>query len=167
MGTKPILRSVFPGTEPFNAASAALVAGIMVLPMVSAHSEGALRAVPKHLREAALSLGATRFQVSTRVVVPAGRSAILASFILALSRAMGETMAVTIAAGFSPRLTANPLESVQTMTAFLIQVGRGEVSPGSIGYQTLFVVGTALLFITVAMSLLGQWIQSGSGERTP
>lgn len=160
----PLLRSIVPATEIFNAASAALVVGIMVLPMVSALSEDALRAVPNHLRETALSLGATRFQVSTRVVIPAGRSGILAAFILALSRAMGETMAVTIAAGFSPRLTANPLEAVQTMTAFLVQVAQGEVSPGSIEYRTLFAVGTALFLITVAMNLLSQWVLARSGE---
>ncbi|MFC1661187.1 phosphate ABC transporter permease subunit PstC [Gemmatimonadota bacterium] len=160
----PALRSVFPGTEIFNAASAAIVVGIMILPMVSSLSDEALRAVPSELREAALGLGASRFRVVTRVVVPAGLSGILASFILALSRAMGETMAVAIAAGFSPRLTVNPLESIQTMTAYILRVGQGEVSPGSIEYRTLFAVGMSLFLITFVMNLLGRWILARSRE---
>jgi phosphate transport system permease protein len=156
----PALRWVFPGTEIFNAASAAIAIGIMTLPMVSSLSEDALRAVPTELREAALALGASRVTVTTRIVVPAGLSGILASFILAFSRALGETMVVTIAAGRSPRLTLNPLESIQTMTAYVVQVGQGEVSSGSIEYRTLFALGLTLLILSVGMNLLSQWIRA-------
>jgi phosphate transport system permease protein len=155
----PALRWIFPGTEIFNAAAAAVAIGIMTLPMVAALSEDALRAVPREIREAALALGASREMVTTRIVIPAGLSGILASFVLALSRALGETMVVTIAAGRSPRLTLNPLESIQTLTAYIVQVAQGEVSPGSIEYQTLFAVGMTLLVISLGMNLLSQWVR--------
>ncbi|MCG8469326.1 MAG: phosphate ABC transporter permease subunit PstC [Gemmatimonadetes bacterium] len=158
MFVTPILRGIFPDTGIFNAASAAIVVGIMILPMVSSLSEDALSAVPRALREAAYGLGATKFEVSTRVVVPAALSGIVASFILAISRAIGETMAVTLAAGATPRMTLNLLESVQTMTAYIVQVSLGDTPYGSIEYQTIFAVGLVLFLITLAMNLLSQRI---------
>ncbi len=156
----PALRFVFPGTGIFNAASAAVVVGIMILPTVSHLSEEALRAVPGGLREAAFALGASRMEVATRIVVPAGISGILASFILGLSRAFGESMAVSIAAGNSPNLTLNPLESIQTLTAYIVQVSQGGVAPGTVAYRTLFAVGMTLFLISTLMNLAGQWVRS-------
>jgi len=163
----PVLRVLFPGTGVFNAASAAVVVGIMILPTVMSLSEEAFRAVPRHLREAAFSLGATRMEVATRVVVPAGLSGVLASCILALSRALGETMAVTIAAGSSPHLTLNPLEAVQTLTAYIAQAGMGSPAAGSLEYRTLFAVGMTLFALTLVMNLLGQWVRGRFREVAP
>lgn len=154
----PALRSVVPGTEVFNAASAAIVVGIMIIPTVASLSEDALRAVPDALREGAYGLGATKFEVSTRVVVPAALSGILASFILAVSRAVGETMAVTIAAGALPNLTLNPFESIQTMTAYIVQISLGDTPHGTIEYKTLYAVGMTLFFITLAMNVVSNWV---------
>jgi phosphate transport system permease protein len=156
----PILRALVPGTGIFNAASASVVVGIMILPTVMTLSEEAFRGVPRSLREAAFSLGATKMEVATRVVLPAGLSGVIASFLLALSRAMGETMAVTIAAGSSPQLTLNPLDAVQTMTAYIAQVGMGSPGAGTLEYRTLFAVGMTLFLLTLAMNLLGQWVRS-------
>lgn len=150
----PLLRVFWPETEIFNAASASIVMGIMIIPMVSSLSEDALTAVPRTLREGAYALGATKFEVATRTVVPAALSGIIASFILAISRAIGETMIVTIAAGATPRLTLNPLESVQTMTAYIAQVSMGETPIGSIEYKTIFAVGLTLFAVTLVMNLI-------------
>ena len=152
----PILRFFFPETGIFNAASAAIVVGIMIIPMVSSLSEDALSAVPRALREAAFGLGATKFEVSTRVVVPAALSGVVASFILAISRAIGETMAVTLAAGATPRMTLSFLESIQTMTAYIVQVSLGETPHGTLEYRTIFAVGLVLFLVTLAMNLLSQ-----------
>lgn len=154
----PILRAIAPETDVFNAASAAIVVGIMIVPTVSSLSDDALRAVPSALREGAYGLGATKLEVSTRVVVPAALSGILASFILGISRAIGETMAVTLAAGNMANLTLNPLESIQTMTAYIVQASIGDTPRGSIGYQTLFAVGMTLFVITLAMNVMSQWV---------
>ncbi|WP_419949940.1 phosphate ABC transporter permease subunit PstC [Candidatus Palauibacter sp.] len=154
----PIIRALFPATGVFNAGSAAIVVGIMILPMVSSLSEDALSAVPRRLREAAYGLGATRFEVSTRVVVPAGLSGILASFILAISRAIAETMVVTLAAGATPRMTLDLLQSIQTMTAYIVQVSLGDAPSGTIEYRTLFAVGLLLFLITLGMNLASQWM---------
>ncbi len=156
----PIIRAIFPGTGIFNAASGAIVVGIMIIPMVASLSEDALNAVPLSLREAAYGLGATKFEVSTRVVVPAALSGIVASFILAISRAIGETMAVTLAAGATPRMTLNLLESVQTMTAYIVQVSLGETPHGTLEYRTIFAVGLVLFLLTLAMNLLSQRVTS-------
>jgi phosphate transport system permease protein len=150
----PLLRVFWPQTEIFNAASASIVMGIMIIPMVSSLSEDALTAVPRALREGAYALGATKFEVATRTVVPAALSGVIASFILAISRAIGETMIVTIAAGATPRLTLNPLESVQTMTAYIAQVSMGETPVGSIEYKTIFAVGLALFAVTLVMNMI-------------
>lgn len=154
----PLLRTFLPETEIFNAASAAIVVGIMIVPTVSSLSEDALRAVPDALREGAYGLGATKMEVSLRVVVPSALSGIIASFILGLSRAVGETMAVAIAAGNMPNLTLNALESMQTMTAYIVQASLGDTPHGSIGYQTIFAVGMTLFLITLAMNVLSQWV---------
>jgi phosphate transport system permease protein len=154
----PLIRVVFPETGIFNAASGAVVVGIMIIPMVASLSEDALNAVPVSLREAAYGLGATKFEVSTRVVLPAALSGVVASFILAISRAIGETMAVTLAAGATPRMTLNFLESIQTMTAYIVQVSLGETPHGTLEYRTIFAVGLVLFFITLAMNLLSQRI---------
>ena len=152
----PILRLLFPDTGIFNGASAAIVVGIMIIPMVSSLSEDALSAVPRGLREAAYGLGATKFEVSTRVVVPAALSGIVASFLLAISRAVGETMAVTLAAGATPRMTLSLLESIQTMTAYIVQVSLGETPHGTLEYQTIFAVGLVLFMVTLSMNLISQ-----------
>jgi phosphate transport system permease protein len=154
----PLIRRVLPDTDIFNAASAAIVVGIMIIPTISSLSEDALRAVPRPLREAAFGLGATKLEVSLRVVLPAALSGVIASFILGVSRAIGETMAVAIAAGNLAQLTLNPLESIQTMTAFIVQVSLGDTPQGTIVYQTLFAVAFTLFLITLAMNVLSQWV---------
>ncbi len=156
----PVLRSVFPGMGVFNGLSASLVVGIMIIPMVASLSGDALQSVPGSLREGAFGLGATRMEVVTRVVIPAAAPGIGAAFVLALSRALGETIIVSLAAGNSPRLPLNPLESIQTMTAYILQVGTGDSSPGTLVYETLFAVGMALFVMTMGMNLLSQWIRS-------
>ncbi len=152
----PALRAIFPQVEVFNAASGAIVVGIMILPLVASLCEDALRAVPRALREGGFGLGATKTEVTLSIVVPAALSGIAASFLLALSRAIGETMAVTLAAGSTPRLTLNPAQSIQTMTAFIVQVSQGDTPVGSTAYKTLFAVGLTLFAITLLMNLLAQ-----------
>lgn len=149
----PMIRAIFPSTNIFNAASASIVVGIMVLPMVASLCDDALRAVPSSLRQGAYALGATHLEVSSRVVLPAALSGVVASFVLALARAVGETMAVTIAAGATPRLTLNPLESIQTMTAYIVQVSLGDTPVGTVEYQTIFAVGMLLFVITLIANI--------------
>jgi phosphate transport system permease protein len=160
----PLLQGVIPGVGAFSALSASLVLGIMILPTVAAMSEDAIRSVAPALREAAYGLGATRVEVITRVVLPGGASGILASLILGLSRAFGETMVVTLAAGNSPRLTLNPLEAVQTLSAYILQAGQGNIAPDTLDYRTLFAVGTVLFVITMSMNLASQWVLSRSRQ---
>lgn len=152
----PIIRYLLPGTDFFNALSASLVMGIMLIPMVSSLSEDAMLAVPNSLREAGFALGSTRFEVATKIVFPAAFSGIVASFILALSRAVGETMIVALAAGASPKLTLNPLESIQTMTGYIVQVSLGDTPYGTVEYKTIFAVGMSLFMITFIMNLISQ-----------
>ena len=153
----PRLQDIFGDSVSFfNAASAGIVVGIMIIPMVSSLSEDAMHAVPDNLREGAYGLGSTRLDVSTRIVVPAALSGIVASFILALSRAIGETMAVVLAAGSTPNLSVNPFESFQTMTGFIVQVALGDASAGSIEYKSLFAVGMTLFMMTLAMNVFSQ-----------
>jgi phosphate transport system permease protein len=154
----PLIRVFFPSTEFYNAASASIVVGLMIIPTVASLSEDAIRAVPRALREGAFGLGATKFEVSTRVVVPSALSGIIASFILAISRAVGETMAVSIAAGNTPRLTLNPLESIQTMTAYIVQASLGDTPQGTIAFRSLFAVGFTLFVITLVMNLVSQLV---------
>ncbi len=150
----PLMRTVLPDTNIFNAGSASIVVGIMILPMVASLCDDALRAVPDSLRQGAYALGATHLEVSTRVVIPGALSGIVASFVLALSRAVGETMAVTIAAGATPKLTFSFLESIQTMTAYIVQVSLGDTPAGTVEYQTIFAVGALLFCITLTANLL-------------
>ena len=142
----------------FNALSAGLVMGIMIMPMVTTLSEDSMVAVPRNLRDAAYALGATRFEVATKVVVPAALSGIIASFILAVSRAVGETMIVYLAAGQLPNLTFNPLESIQAMTAYIVATALGDSQHGTTQYYTLFAVGLLLFVITLVMNIIGRWI---------
>ncbi|MES3518414.1 MAG: phosphate ABC transporter permease subunit PstC [Natronomonas sp.] len=155
----PQIQRVFPETGTFNALAGGIVVGIMIIPMVSSLSEDAMTAVPDELRNAGYGMGATKFEVSTGVVLPAAVSGILSSFVLAISRAIGETMAVTLAAGMQPNITGNFLDEIQTMTAYMVQVGISDVSVGSIGYQSLFAVGLTLFAMTLAMNLLSQRIR--------
>lgn len=152
----PLLQKAIPAVEVYNAASGAIVVGIMTLPLVSSLCEDSLRAVPRSLREGAYALGSTKFEVTTRIVIPSALSGVMASFILALSRAVGETMAVSLAAGATPNLTLNPAESIQTMTAYIVQVSRGDVARGTLEYQTIFAVGATLFAMTLVMNLAAQ-----------
>ena len=150
----PFLQDIGLPVEVFNALAAGLVMGVMILPTVASLSDDAMTAVPMALREGAYGLGASKLQVSTRVVVPAALSGIVASFVLAISRAVGETMIVLIAAGLQPTLSLNPYEAVQTMTAYIGAVGIGDVPTGSLEYKTIFAVGSTLFLATLAMNLL-------------
>ena len=161
----PLLRLVFEDMIIFNALSAGLVMGLMIMPMVSTLSEDAMVAVPRPLRDAAYALGATRFEVAIKVVVPAALPGIVASFILALSRAIGETLIVTIAAGATPNLVINPLESIQTMTAYIVQVSLGETPQGTLVFKTIFAVGLLLFLMTLVMNIAGRWIVRRYTER--
>lgn len=154
----PIIQYIYPGADVFNAASASIVMGIMIIPMVSSLSEDAMIAVPRSLREGSYALGANRFETATRVVVPAALSGIVASFILAISRAIGETMIVTLAAGATPNLTGNPFEGIQTMTAYIVQVSLGDTPQGTIEYRTIFAVAMTLFVMTFAMNLLAHYV---------
>lgn len=151
----PILQKVFPEMGGFNALSAGLVMGVMIVPYVSSLSEDAMRAVPSYLREASYAVGATRLQTSFSVVYPAAFSGIISAYILAISRALGETMVVAIAAGLQPNLTMNPTQPVATITAFIVQVSLGDLPHGSIGYQSIYVAGLTLLILTLTFNLIG------------
>ncbi|MBX7144893.1 MAG: phosphate ABC transporter permease subunit PstC [Oligoflexia bacterium] len=148
----PILQMLIPSLEPFNALSPGLVMGLMILPMVASLSEDALYTVPRSLRDAAYALGATRLQMVFSVLVPAAMGGVTASFILAMSRAIGETMIVAIAAGQQPVLTGNPLSPVETMTAFIVQVSLGDTPHGTLEYKTIFAVAAALFLMTLFLN---------------
>ncbi len=150
----PQLKSVIPSVQVFNALSAAIVVGVMIVPLVAALSEDAMRAVPSGLREGAYGLGASKFHTSTRVIVPAALSGIAASFVLAVSRAVGETMIIVVAAGATPKVAWHPLEPIQTMASYIAQVAQGDVSTGSLKYKSIFVVGATLFLLTLLMNLL-------------
>lgn len=151
----PLLQRLMPELPGFNMLSAGLVIGIMIIPYVSSVSEDAIRAVPMHIREGSYAMGATRLQTALRVVVPSAFSGIAAAYILGISRAIGETMVVAIAAGMQPNLTWNPTEPAATITAFIVQVSLGDLPHGSIGYQTIFAAGLTLLIITLSLNILG------------
>ena len=151
----PALQKLWPELPGFNMLSAGLVIGIMIVPYVSSVSEDAMRAVPLHLREGAFALGATRMQTALRVVFPSALSGITAAYVLGVSRAIGETMVVAIAAGMQPTLTWNPLEPAATMTAYIVQVSLGDLPHGSIGYQTIFATGLTLLLMTLVFNIAG------------
>ncbi len=155
----PLLQRVLPQMAGFNALSPGIVMGIMILPLVSSLAEDAMRAVPRGLREGAYALGATRMQTALQVVVPAAFSGITAAFILAVSRAVGETMIVAIAAGQQPRLTANPLVPLETMTAYIVQVSLGDTPQGTLEYRTIFAVGMLLFLMTFGLNLVSTWLR--------
>ncbi|QZT35465.1 phosphate ABC transporter permease subunit PstC [Caldalkalibacillus thermarum TA2.A1] len=154
----PLLRVFIPDLGLFNALSAGIVVGIMIIPMVASLSEDAMTAVPRSIREGAYALGATRLEVALKVVVPAAFSGIIASFVLAISRAIGETMIVTIAAGAMPNFTFNPVEPVQTLTAYIVQVSLGDTPFGSIEYYTIYAVGMTLFVLTFVMNIIASWL---------
>lgn len=154
--TPNLIQPLIPGTNVFNALSAGIVVGLMILPMVATISEDAMAAVPRSLREAAHGLGSTKLEVSLRVVVPAALSGIIASFILAMSRAVGETMAVAIAAGSTPVLTLDPTQSVQTMTGYIAQVSLGDTPQNSLEFKTIFAVGMTLFVLTLLLNIASQ-----------
>lgn len=151
----PLLQIILPELPGFNLLSAGLVMGIMIIPYVSSMTEDAMRAVPMNLREGSYAMGATRFQTAIRVVMPAAFSGIAAAYILGISRAVGETMVVAIAAGMQPNLTWNPMEPAATITAYIVQVSLGDLPHGSIGYQTIFAAGLTLLLITLVFNIIG------------
>jgi len=154
--TPYMLRPLLPNVEVFNAASAALVVGVMIVPTIATLCDDAFRAVPTTLRQAAYALSATRFEVSTRVVIPSALSGVLAAILLAFARAIGETMAVTLAAGMTPKLTLNPLHSIQTMTSYIVQVSLGDSPAGTLEYHTIFAVGLLLFSITLTINVVAQ-----------
>lgn len=150
----PILKGIIPSTQIFNAASASIAVGIMTIPMVASLSEDAMMAVPDAMRKGAYALGSTKLDVVTKIVLPTAASGIGASFLLAISRAIGETMIVAIAAGQSPKLTFNPLDSIQTMTGFMVNISLGDIQHGTIEYDTVFAIGAMLFFMTLLMNLI-------------
>jgi phosphate transport system permease protein len=160
----PLLQKLIPGLPTFNMLSAGVVMGIMIIPYVSSLSEDAMRAVPMSLREGAYALGANKIITALRVVYPAALSGIVASYILAISRAIGETMIVAIAAGMQPNLTFDPREPAATITAFIVQVSLGDLPHGSIGYQSIFAAGLVLFIMTLFFNILGYYLRKRSRE---
>lgn len=155
----PLLQKLFPGLPGFNLLSAGLVMGVMIIPYVSSLSEDAMRAVPMSLREGSYAMGATRLQTALKVVMPAATSGVASAYILGISRAVGETMILAVAAGMQPNLTFNPAEPGATVTSFIVQVALGDLPHGSIGYQTIFAAGLTLMLITLFFNLLGYWMR--------
>lgn len=154
----PFLQAIIPSTEVFNAASASIAVGIMTIPMVASLSEDAMMAVPDSIRKGAYALGATKFEVSTKVIIPATISSIASAFVLAVSRAIGETMIVAIAAGQNPVMTTNPLKSIQTMTGFMVNLSLGDIQHGTIEFKTIFAVGALLFIMTLLMNIGSRYI---------
>ncbi|HNF47876.1 MAG TPA: phosphate ABC transporter permease subunit PstC [Chitinophagales bacterium] len=161
----PYLQKIIPGLSGFNALSPGIVMGIMIIPLVSSLSEDALNAVPNSLREASYGMGATRFQTAFKVLIPAASSGIIVSVILAVSRALGETMIVAIAAGQQPRLTLNPLVPVETITTYIVQVSMGDVVQGSLEYKTIFAAGIALFVFTFLLNNMSFWVKKRFQEK--
>jgi phosphate transport system permease protein len=155
----PILQKLFPGLPGFNMLSAGIVMGVMIIPYVSSVSEDAMHAVPMHIREGSYAMGATRFQTALRVVTPAATSGIVAAYILGISRAVGETMVVAVAAGMQPNLTWNPAEPAATITAYIVQVSLGDLPHGSLEYQSIFAAGLVLIALTLVFNILGHWLR--------
>jgi phosphate transport system permease protein len=155
----PLLQKIIPGLPGFNMLGPGIVIGIMIVPYISSLSEDAMRAVPMHLREASYAMGASRLQTALRVVLPAATSGVVASYILAVSRAVGETMVVAIAAGQQPNLTFDPTEAAATITAFIVQVAMGDLPHGSIGYQSIFAAGLTLFVLTLVFNVMGYFVR--------
>jgi phosphate transport system permease protein len=154
LAVTPLLKTIIPGLPTFNVLSAGIVIGIMIIPYISSVSEDAMRAVPNSLREASYATGATKLQTAWKIVVPAAISGIAAAFVLGISRAVGETMVVAIAAGQQPNLTLDPTEPAATITAYIVQVALGDLPHGSLGYQTIFAAGLTLLLITLVFNVI-------------
>jgi phosphate transport system permease protein len=155
--TPDILKKIWPQTSVYNILAASIAVGIMIIPLIASLSEDSIRSVPRSMREGAYALGATKLEVSTRIIVPAALSGIVASFILAASRAVGETMIVALAAGSKPGMVANPLEPGETMTAYIVQVVSGDAQRGSTIYYSLFAVGLLLFVMTLALNIFSHW----------
>lgn len=160
----PLLRTIFPHTDIFNALSASIAVGIMTLPMVASLSEDAMMAVPNSIRQGAYALGSTKLEVAIHVIVPAAFSGIASSFVLAISRAIGETMIVAIAAGQTPSMSLNPLGSIQTMTGFMVNMALGDIQQGSIEFKTVFAVGAVLFVITLLMNIFAKYVIAKNRE---
>jgi len=165
MVVTPFLQKIIPGMSGFNSLSAGIVMGIMIIPIISSLSEDALRAVPSSLREASYGMGSTRLQTAFRVTVPAASSGIVVSVILAISRAIGETMIVAIAAGQQPRLTFNPLVPIETLTAYIVQVSLGDVPHNSLEYRTIFAAGITLFVFTFILNNISHYIKTKYQEK--
>ncbi|MGQ9509726.1 MAG: phosphate ABC transporter permease subunit PstC [Thermodesulfobacteriota bacterium] len=161
----PLLQKIIPNLSGFNALSPGIIMGIMIVPYVSSVSEDAMKAVPMYIKEGSYAMGATRFQTVLRVVIPAAFSGIAAAFIIGISRAVGETMVVAIAAGMMPNWTANPLEPVQTFTSYIVQVSLGDVPHGTLEYSTIFASGVVLFFLTLGANILSFFLRSKFRER--
>lgn len=155
----PLFQKIFPDLPGFNILSAGFVMGIMIIPYVASLNEDAMRAVPNYLREGSYALGATRLETALKVVFPSALSGISSAYILGISRALGETMVVAIAAGMQPNLTLNPLEPAATITAFIVQVSLGDAPHGSIGYQSIYTAGLTLLTITLCLNFIGYYLK--------
>jgi phosphate transport system permease protein len=161
----PFLQTIYPDLTTFNMLGPGIVMGIMIVPYIASVSEDAMRAVPMSMREGAYAMGATRFQTAIRVIAPAATSGIVASYILAISRAVGETMIVAIAAGQQPTFTFNPVDSAATITAYIVSVALGDLEHGGIGYQSIFAAGLTLLVMTLVLNILGHWVRKKYTER--
>lgn len=155
----PLLQKIFPELPSFNMLGPGIVMGIMIVPYIASVAEDAMRAVPMSMREGSYAMGATRFQTAVRVVAPAATSGIIAAYILGISRAVGETMVVAIAAGQQPNLTFNPMDAAATITAYIVQVAMGDLPHGSIGYQSIFAAGLVLALMTLTLNILGHMVR--------
>ena len=155
----PLLQKIFPELPSFNMLGPGLVMGVMIVPYIASVAEDAMRAVPMSMREGSYAMGATRFQTAVRVVAPAATSGIIAAYILGISRAVGETMVVAIAAGQQPNLTFNPMEAAATITAYIVQVAMGDLPHGSIGYQSIFAAGLVLALMTLTLNVVGHLVR--------
>ncbi len=161
----PLLQIIYPDLPGFNMLSAGLVMGVMIVPYIASVAEDAMRAVPMSMREGSYAMGATRFQTALRVVTPAATSGIVAAYILAISRAVGETMVVAVAAGQQPNLTFDPTEGAATITAYIVQVAMGDLPHASIGYQSIFAAGLVLFVMTLAFNIIGYVVRKKFREQ--
>ena len=155
----PLLQKVIPNLSGFNALSPGIIMGIMIIPYVSSVSEDAMKAVPMHIREGSYATGATKFQTAFKVIIPSAVSGIAAAFVIGISRAIGETLVVAIAAGMMPNLTVNPIEPIQTLTAYIVGVSLGDVPHGTLEYKTIFAAGITLFLMTLFLNILGYWFR--------
>jgi len=161
----PMLQKIYPDLTTFNMLGPGIVMGIMIVPYIASVAEDSMRAVPMSMREGAYAMGATRFQTAVRVITPAAISGIVAAYILAISRAVGETMIVAIAAGQQPNFTFNPVESAATITSYIVSVALGDLEHGGIGYQSIFAAGLTLLIMTLLINILGHAVRKKYAER--